>query len=190
MPNALPYEPKTLPYVVCRMSLDKRFCRDLATCGRCCLWRRTLPYVPSSSTANVLQIGTFRGDIPRQLDGVCLAWLVPWGWLGAVRVSSVGGCWGAARLAVVADGGPSLAGFSRGYGCFWRSWPCRHGRVVDCVSFLYEICFDLTPRVWGQLYRIGRSRTARSEHFEPFRPYGGRVGQLSKWSALPAQAAG
>jgi hypothetical protein len=24
----------------------------------------------------------------------------------------------------------------------------------------------------------------------PFRPYGGRVGQLSKWSALPAQAAG
>jgi hypothetical protein len=34
MPNALPYEPKTLPYVVCRMSLNKRFCRDLATCGK------------------------------------------------------------------------------------------------------------------------------------------------------------
>ena len=33
MPNALPYEPKTLPYVVCRMSLNQRFCRDLATCG-------------------------------------------------------------------------------------------------------------------------------------------------------------
>jgi hypothetical protein len=38
---------------------------------------------------------------------------------------------------------------------------------------------------------VGRGDpTALNRLSSPFRPYGGRVGQLSKWSALPAQAAG
>jgi hypothetical protein len=59
------------------------------------------------------------------------------------------------------------------------SWQSRSATVVVLASTL--------PAAWSS------TRSRLTKPWWPvvaFRPYGGRVGQLSKWSALPAQAAG
>ena len=46
--------------------------------------------------------------------------------------------------------------------------------------------FRIPDQMWERIQPL----VPQPEKVHPFRPYGGRASQLSKWSALPAQAAG